>query len=108
MNCFHDYLNDTPIITAINCCRNLELIKYLVRNGAEFLLDNGADINNRDSHGQTSLIKYSKAGNYNAIRLLIKYKADINIKDNDVHDALYYAELYKRKMTIELLVKYKG
>ncbi|WP_304354088.1 ankyrin repeat domain-containing protein [Brachyspira innocens] len=48
MNCFHDYLNDTPIITAINCCRNLELIKYLVRNGA--------DVNYRNKVNYTPLM----------------------------------------------------
>jgi Ankyrin repeats (many copies) len=43
------------------------------------LLENGADINSNDGHGQTALMNAAHAGQVELVRLLIEAGADLNI-----------------------------
>lgn len=51
-------------------------------NVASALLKTGKiNVNDTDKHGMTALMKAAKAGNANAVTLLLAYKADVNLKD---------------------------
>jgi hypothetical protein len=54
-------------------------------------LQNGADINARDSYGYTALIGASYFGNEAVVRLLLENGADPNAKDDNGRTALNYA-----------------
>ena len=42
------------------------------------LLENGADVNSKDIHGKTALVKACKLGVIDIVKLLIKYGASVN------------------------------
>lgn len=61
--------------------------------------------NEKDSNGQTLLMKAAKAGNEWQIKLLIKSDADLNIKDKDGWTALMYAVRYQESVgVVNLLI----
>jgi|GEM_PF-6428128 len=60
---------------------------------AEFLLQNGADINARDKDGKSALMLAVWQENLEIIKLLIKYKADTTIKEKDGLQAVDLAQL---------------
>lgn len=61
--------------------------------------------NERDSNGQTLLMKAAKAGNEWQLKLLIDSGADINLKDKDGWTALMYAVRYQESLSaVNLLV----
>lgn len=50
-----------------------------------------ADVNEKDSQGQTALIRASGAGNRDTVKLLIAAGAQVNVKDNEGRTALIVA-----------------
>ena len=46
---------------------------------ARLLLENGADVNSKDEHGQTALMNAAHAGQVELVRLLIEMGADLNV-----------------------------
>ncbi|MDF2931398.1 MAG: ankyrin repeat protein [Chryseobacterium sp.] len=72
---------------------------------AQKLLDNKSDINKADSHGATPLIFATKLGNVDMVKLLIKYKAEKNIIDNEGKTAFEYAVFSKNQELINQLKK---
>ena len=70
----------------------------------KFLLDNGADINIKFGIN-TPLINEVKFGNSENISMLLKYGADIYVKDEYGNDALYYARHFQHKKIVKLITK---
>jgi ankyrin repeat protein len=68
------------------------------------LLDRGADVNAKDSGGNTALIWAAWYGCVDIVRLLLDNGADVNVKNNFGDTALALAE----KGVVELLEKNKG
>lgn len=69
----------------------VSMLSWLLRNAiadknlrlAEFLLQNGADVDTKNERGQTLLYReVSKANNLEIVKLLVSYGADVNAIDN--------------------------
>lgn len=78
-------MNDDIIAAAAN--GNTETVQSL--------LNRGADINAKDSNGQTALMRAAYEGHLDIVQLLLEYDADINITDEDGWTALQYAEEFE-------------
>lgn len=71
----------------------------------KFLIDNGADINKRNSLGRTALMYAAKYNqNPEVIKILAKEGADLNSKDNKGKDVLDYASENKNNEIYNILV----
>jgi len=80
--------NATPIISAIV---NWPDINSNIRTKTvEILLNNGADINQRDSHGETPLMNAAHYGALSVVELLIKRGADVNLVDPQGRNAIIH------------------
>ena len=80
----------------IHLTSNIEVLKLLI--------ENKADINAKDSSGQTALIIAAKFGNLPVAVLLVENGADIDAKDNSSKTALMYAKEGNRKSIINYLI----
>ena len=70
---------------------------------AEYLINNGADINVKNNHGETPLMYASKLHNIKVVELLIQKGADINAFNNYGNTALIYG--VNNLETVKLLVE---
>ena len=116
----------TPLILA--CYRgNVEVAKFLMENAKDInynssmgtalmsvvykgdlkmtqeLIEHQADINKADAVGTTPLIFATKLGNVEMIKLLLKYKANKALKDNEGKTAFEYAVFSKNQELINQL-----
>jgi ankyrin repeat protein len=71
---------------------------------AEFLLKNGADINNLGALGSTILARVCALGYYNSVKFLLEYGADINVISERGYKA---EELCRDEDILRLLKSYK-
>lgn len=71
----------------------LMLADYSSTETIKVLLENGADVDSRNKYGATTLMLVSGAyDNYfEVVKLLIRYGANINAKDNEGKSAITYA-----------------
>lgn len=78
------------------------------QNGvAKTLVEKGADINARDSHGQTALFIAIASGNDGIVKFLVDRGADVNAKDNKGRTPLFMA-MQKNKPGIAKLLIDRG
>lgn len=70
---------------------------------AELLIKKGADPND-NGDGYTPLMRAARYGQYNMVRTLIKYGADINAKDEEGRTALSWAKENQEDLIVEYLV----
>lgn len=78
-------------------------------NVLETLLCNGAisQINVKNKDGNTPLIEAARKGHCNAINVLLKHGANLNICNNNDHNALHHAAYSGHTEVVELLVGLK-
>jgi serine/threonine-protein phosphatase 6 regulatory ankyrin repeat subunit B len=74
------------------------------------LLENGANVDSKDTLGTTPLIIASNNGNYEIVELLLKYGATIDITDKRGHSAMLLASCREKdsdnhKKVVNLLNK---
>ena len=75
---------------------------------AQYLCENGADLDAQAIDGSTALI-YSACLNYPQItQILLSNRASVNLKDKQGHTALYYADQYRFYRVAELLTRNGG
>ena len=53
------------------------------KNVCEYLIEQGAEIDNKNKYGMTALIVASEEGHIEICEYLLKHEADINHKDGD-------------------------
>lgn len=71
---------------------------------AEYMIENGADVNFTNKIGRTALIIASMYGNDKMVEMLVKHGANINLFDNDGKTALMYLCGNGKKETVEMLI----
>ena len=69
------------------------------------LLENGADINSKDGHGQTALMNAAHAGQVELVRLLIETGADLDTTAKYNLSALMLALIAHRTEIARLLIE---
>ena len=69
-----------------------------------YLLENGADINVKDAHGDTALHHVSKEGNIAVLKLLCGQGADINMNNENGQSALHLAAELGNTPIVEILL----
>jgi Ankyrin repeats (many copies)/NACHT domain len=84
----------------------LSLIESSRTEVAEFLVENGADINSRDFNGQTPLLCAIKGNNMAHAALLLQHKADPNTQDNYGYPLLHMAIHQQNADIVNLLLDY--
>ena len=124
--------SETPLYMA-SYLGHLDIVELLVENGArinhkdtrggwtaltlassqghnhivEYLIIEGANLNERNNIGDTALILACASNDGNnylkIIGLLLDEGVDISIKDNEGHDAMYYAERNGDPFVIQIL-----
>lgn len=70
----------------------------------ETLLTQGADPNSADNNDVSLLMSFSKKGDVESVRSLIKYGASVNKKDTNNLSAMDYAIDADKLVVVELLV----
>ena len=91
---------ETPLIAAST--KNAEIVKLLI--------DEGADVNIKNSQGQTALMMaaFWHTNNIDIVKMLLDNGADVNAKDNQDKTALDYAKKEKHTKIANLLKQYGG
>ena len=72
------------------------------------MIENKANINDKDNNGYTALIWASVNGHFKIVKLLIENKANINDKTNNGSTALIWASQYGYIETVKLLIENKA
>lgn len=72
---------------------------------AKVLIKAGADLNYKDSNGQTALMYCIYSKNFKLLKLLVKAGADLNIKNNNGMTALLIAAYSNKRRYAEYLIK---
>lgn len=94
------YWGTIPLHHAVCANANIEIVK--------FLLDNGAEVNAQNKYKSTPLHWAASFSNKYIVKLLLDNGATIDIKDNNGHTPLHRAILENNKAVIELLIKSKS
>lgn len=124
INAKNEY-GETPLHKS-NLEDNIELSKYLIESGADvnsidegmnsgtpvfsvkspemlkLMIENNADINMRDSSGQTLLHEFVQKTEFELVKILLEYNVNINAKDNKGRTPLFYASVLD---IVEALIK---
>lgn len=93
---------ETPLLLSLDY-EHIDSIYDENSSVAEFLINNGADINVKNNHGETPLMYASRVHNIKVVELLIQKNADINAFNNYGNTALMYG--VNNLVTVKLLVE---
>ena len=75
------------------------------RSNVTALLNQGVDINAKDSYGWTALIYASAKGDASIVKALLEKNADVNAKTPENYTALHAATGYGHKSVVKLLLE---
>ncbi|MCB1157639.1 MAG: ankyrin repeat domain-containing protein [Leptospiraceae bacterium] len=79
-----------------------DLLELLLQKGANKLIDS------KDADGRTALMDASKNGHTEAVKILLKYKANVNLFDLESRSALHEAVTFNQTEIVELLLSAKS
>lgn len=91
---FSSGINDTPLIIAAGCGS-----KHIL----EYLLQKGAEVNYQNAKGESALMMAAYVGRLDNVKILIDYKADKSLKDNNGLTAVELAKEKKHKDIADFL-----
>jgi len=83
--------------TVLSRARSLEMLKLL--------LENGANVNGKDTNGATLLIESVRMGRIEVMRLLLDHGADIEAKDNEGMTALMWTAFWGKLDIAKMLLE---
>ncbi|OPX44033.1 ankyrin repeat protein [Ruminiclostridium hungatei] len=89
---------EAPVLTAAGCSS---------KNILEYFLKKGAKVNYQNNKGNSPLMRAAYAGRIDNLKLLLSYKADKQLKDNNGHTAMDLAKEKKQKEIVDYLEKQK-
>ena len=72
-----------------------------------YLLDHGAEVNSRNSDGQTLLHLSCEDGHVEVTRLLLRHGADVTAVDKHLHTPLHVAALASHSKCVAVLLRYR-
>lgn len=82
-----------------------EYAQFAYKEGVEEMLEKGADVNSKDFHRDTALIKTAWRGDNEIARLLIEKGADINARNDEGKTALTIAARMGKTEMVKLLIE---
>jgi ankyrin repeat protein len=129
-----DKENDTALLKASQNCDAIDVVFFLLENGAnindrdlidqtplivasqhgcksivELLLKAGSDINHKNQQGETALLSAAQEGHIDVVKSLISAGADVNEPNADGETPLQLAtKLRHKKELIKLLIDAEG
>lgn len=89
---------EAPVLTAAGCSS---------KNILEYFLKKGAKVNYQNNKGNSPLMRAAYAGRIDNLKILLSYKADKQLKDNNGHTAMDLAKEKKQKEIVDYLEKQK-
>ncbi|RYP52701.1 hypothetical protein DL769_010625 [Monosporascus sp. CRB-8-3] len=78
-------------------------LRSMVLDPDEYLDEKGADLEEKDNHGKTRLLRVAQNGNETIVKLLLERGADIEAKDKDGGTPLFYAATNGHEAVIKVL-----
>ena len=75
-------------------------------NALEKILSRGVDVNARNEHGMTALMRAANSGHEQVVRTLLRHGADPNITRNDKFTALALAAFFGHTDTVRVLIEH--
>lgn len=91
-----------------NTMKNENLIELVKSNNAEGLrmaLENGADVNTKDSRGRSLLLLAVVGKKIKIAKILVEYKADVNLQDQQLDSAFLFAGANGQTELVKLFLK---
>jgi ankyrin repeat protein len=91
----------TQVATFCETNQNTEIVNYLLRRSTK-------TINVQTSNkGNTALMIACEKGYYNTVKVLLSYKANLNLRNQEGNNALMMASRYGRNRTIQVLLSHR-
>lgn len=75
-------------------------------NDAAAILSRGVDVNARNEHGMTALMRAARLGHAAVVRALLEHGADPNLARNDKFTALALAAFFGHTETVRILIEH--
>src|SRR5689334_8056104 len=75
-------------------------------NGVAAVLSRGVDVDVRNEHGMTALMRAARCGHAAVVRALLEHGADPNVARNDRFTALALAAFFGHTETVRILIEH--
>jgi len=98
------YLFGLPVLTLGSDYFGIATLGFTII--VKVLLDNNADVNMKNEHGNTALIIASETEDSSIVKILLKSKADIHVKNTHGDTALSIARKLEHTTMVSLFNQY--
>lgn len=83
----------------------IELVKSNNAEGLRAALENGADVNTKDSRGRSLLLLAAVGKKIKIAKILVEYKADVNLQDQQLDSPFLFAGANGQTELVKLFLK---
>lgn len=83
----------------------IELVKSNNAEGLRTALENGADVNTKDSRGRSLLLLAAVGKKIKIAKILVEYKADVNLQDQQLDSPFLFAGANGQTELVKLFLK---